>query len=96
MKVGSIVTLKVPMLSCETGARGVAYEHYVLGDRDGLSFIFENGRYDGFSPDEQRDYLEEIGFDPAMAIYKFRSVMYLDDDFRKGRFDLALRRKVGS
>jgi hypothetical protein len=93
MKVGSIVKLKFPMLYCETGTRGVAYEHYVLGDRDGLSFIFENGEYDGFSPDEQRDYLMEIGFDPEIANYQFRSVMYLVDDFRMGRFDSALKRR---
>jgi len=90
MQIGSIVTLKVPMLGCEVGARGVAYECYILEDRLGLSFIFENGEYDGFSPDEQRDYLEEIGFDPTMASYQFRSVMDLSDDFRRGRFDTAL------
>jgi hypothetical protein len=96
MQVGSIVKLGVPMLGNEAGVRGVAYEHYVLGDRDGLSFIFENGEYDGFSPDEQQSYLKEIGLDPEVANYQFRSVMYLSDDFRKGRFDEALRRKVGS
>jgi len=52
MRKGSVVMLKRPMLGNNIYNVGVCYESYTLGNRTGLSFIFENGEYDGFSPEE--------------------------------------------
>jgi len=93
MRVGSVVTLKVEgMLGCPAGTRGVAYEEYDIGaGHPGLSFIFANGNYDGFSREEQVAYLHEIGFDGAVAGYQFSNVMNLTRDFSMGVFDLCLK-----
>lgn len=59
--------------------------------RNGLSFIFANGNYDGFSTEEQQDYLHEIGFDGSVAGYQFSNVMNLSRDFQMGVFDSCLK-----
>ena len=65
---------------CDAGERGVCYE----------SFIFEQGRYDGFSP-------EDVGVFPTVTgavcrtvtDYQFTSVTRLPRDFEQGRFAAA-------
>jgi len=84
--VGSLVRLDVPCLGNGVGTVGVCYEVYELGGCQGYSFIFENGRYDGFSPDECESFLTEVGSYPLT--YKFENVIKLDRDFRNGKFDL--------
>jgi hypothetical protein len=93
MRVGSVVTLKVEgMLGNPAGTRGVAYEEYNIGaEHPGLSFIFANGHYDGFSTEEQQAFLWEFGFDESVAGYQFRNVMQLSADFEKGVFDSCLK-----
>jgi len=87
MKLGSIVKLKVPCLGNPVGSMGVCYEEYSNGGR---SFIFQNGNYDGFSADEQISFLNEIGLSPKISSYKFKNVLSLSDDFRRGFFDSPL------
>jgi len=43
---------------CDPGERGVCVEVYELGGRPGYSFLFEQGRYDGFSPEDVGMFLE--------------------------------------
>lgn len=90
MKIGDIVRLKRPCLGNPAGARGVCYEEYRFAGRPGASFIFENGRYDGFSDDEAAAFLERIGFAPHLATYRFTNVIQLARDFASGRFARAL------
>jgi len=87
--VGTLVRLKLDCLDNEAGTTGVCYEVYELGARPGYSFIFENGRYDGFSPDEVDMFLEELGDYNPISYYDFTNVITLSEDFRRGVFDEA-------
>jgi len=88
MKVGSIVQLKVPCLGNPKGTCGVVYEAYNPGgyhlDRPHVSIIFPNGRYDGFSVDDQDDFLTFVR--DSDLYYQFTNVIKLIEDFRNGKF----------
>lgn len=87
LHVGSLVIAKRATSICNAGERGVCYEEYTLENRPGWSFIFESGRYDGFSPDEVDFVLNVTGeICPEIVDYEFRSVSFLTNDFRRGRF----------
>jgi len=89
LNVGDVVTLAVPVLGNDIGSMGVVYNTYTDFDDDtkeGISVIFENGEYDGFSFDDQEVYLNEenvkcIPF--YIRGYKFTNVMKLSQDFEK-------------
>jgi hypothetical protein len=87
MKVGQIFKLKVPCLDNLVGTIGVCYEEYNIGEEGAGSVIFANGEHDGFSPDEQKSYLEYLGTAPDVESYKFTDVRKLYDDFRNGIFN---------
>ena len=93
--VGTIVRLKVPVLGNGIGTLGVCYENYTLGgigtpqQREGASFIFENGYYDGFSLNEQNFMLRKVGFNEALAGYKFANVIILTHDYNSNYFDFS-------
>lgn len=87
IKVGSLVIAKRASGVNAAGERGVCYEVYQLGGRPGYSFIFERGRYDGFSPEEVNTFLHVTGQHcPAIADYQFANVTQLARDFERGRF----------
>ncbi len=95
MKVGTLVKLKVPCLGNEAGAQGVCFDVYQLGDYPpGAQIIFENGNYDGFSQEEQAQFLEEM-CDTSFQ-YEFTHVIQLGNDFRAGVFDYAFMKEDGS
>lgn len=94
MRVGTVVKLKTGCLSNLEGTIGVCYETYNIGRRGGGSVIFANGNYDGFSPDEQKMFFEEIGFSKLISQYNFISVMHLSDDFDNGVFDHVFKGKM--
>jgi hypothetical protein len=89
LEVGDIVKLKIDLLGNPEGSLGVVYEKYNLGERGGVSVIFENGEYDGFSVEEQREYLERTGHEESVENYVFVNVMKLTQDFESGVFDLV-------
>ena len=91
MKVGQVFKLKVPMLGNLVGTLGVCYEEYNIGEEGAGSVIFANGNYDGFSPIEQKEYLEYLGFSPKISSYKFSNVLKLSDDFNIGIFDTIFK-----
>lgn len=94
MLVGTIVKLKRECLDNPPNTRGVCYEVYDRGKgEEGVSIIFENGKYDGFSPDEQREILIPIGISEDLMNYGFKNVGKLTEDFRKGLFNVALKNK---
>ena len=85
--VGDIVKLKVPMLGNLVGTLGICYEEYNIGlNHAGSSFIFQNGSYDGFSLEEQVEFLENVAHDSSMENYNFTNAMRLVTDFSKGLF----------
>ena len=91
--LGSIVVAKCATGVCDPGELGVCYEVYTLGNRPGYSFIFERGRYDGFSPDEVAAMLEVTGRTcDAVAGYEFHNVQQLCRDYEAGRFAAAFQR----
>ena len=92
LQVGSIVIAKRETAVCNVGERGVCYEVYELGGRPGWSFIFEQGSYDGFSPDDVDLILEVTGEVCQEVVgYQFKNVGRLCEDFQQGRFASAFR-----
>ena len=87
--VGELVKLKTECLGNRSGIFGVCYEEYCIGKSHGKSFIFENGSHDGFSKDEQEQFLEHIGFCDEVSDYKFSNVIKLSNDFNRGFFNIA-------
>ena len=90
IQVGIIAIAKLQSGVCDVGERGVCYEVYSLAGRPGYSFIFESGRYDGFSPDDVVIFLEVTEtISPSVARYEFTNVSRLMRDFREGMFKPA-------
>lgn len=93
MLVGTIVKLKRECLENPKDTKGVCYEVYNRGRREeGASIIFENGKFDGFSPEEQKEILIPIGISEDLMNYKFENVRKVNEDFRKGVFNIAFKR----
>lgn len=90
-KKGDVIQLKINCLGNLKGTSGVVYEEYKIGNEFGISCIFPNSNYDGFSVDEQRDFFEEsiVKHDENIASYYFTNVMRLSEDFNNGRFKSA-------
>lgn len=88
MRVGSKVRLKIFCLGNKPGTIGVCYETYDIGWGPGISVIFPNGEYDGFSQEEQKGFLEFV--EDTNFSYNFQNVMTLSRDFDKGVFDEVL------
>ena len=63
--IGAKVKLKVQCLGNEIGTVGYVYEQYQDFDYPqifGVSVIFENGNYDGFSAKEQVLFLDVVDY----------------------------------
>jgi len=94
IQVGSLVIAKRASGVCDTNERGICYEVYELAGRPGWSFIFESGRYDGFSPEDVDTFLEVTGeVCQEVADYSFTNVGQLCRDFQRGRFDPVFHMK---
>lgn len=91
MIVGTIVKLKRECLDNPPQTKGVCYEVYNRGrGEEGASIIFENGKFDGFSSDEQKEIIVPIGIDENLMNYKFKNVGKLTEDFKAGLFNTSL------
>ncbi len=91
IQVGTLAVAKKGSGVCVEDEVGVCYEVYRLGDRPGYSFIFERGRFDGFSPRDVEMFLEPLdAVVPSVASYTFTDVNRLVQDYRRGRFAEAL------
>src|SRR6266852_3577397 len=90
IQVGSLALATRASGVCDASERGVCYEVYALGQRPGYSFLFEHGRYDGFSPEDVALFLTITGeVCAAVADYQFTNVMQLAQDVTRGRFAAA-------
>jgi len=92
MNVGDVVTNKIKVLGNDPETRGVVYEIYADFDdprEQGVSVIFKNGEYDGFSHEDQKLFLNEESVPVPYWIrdYQFTNVMKLSQDFRNGFWD---------
>ena len=91
LNVGDVVRIKghenrdTTFLGEPKNSLGYVYEVYHLGKERGVSIITESGcDLGGFSPDEISDhlvYVSTIDFK-----YDFRSVSWLFQDWKKGKF----------
>jgi hypothetical protein len=90
IQVGSLALATRASGVCDVGERGVCYEVYALGGRPGYSFLFAQGRYDGFSPEDVARFLTITGeVCAAVAEYQFTTVTRLQRDWAQGRFAAA-------
>lgn len=91
--VGMVVTTARGFLSVEHGSLGVVYEHYTIGKDEGVSIIFSNGTYDGFSErcTEMLDVMPQR-IESSVCDYQFKDVMKLSQDFDRGLFKAALQK----
>ena len=89
--VGDTATLLIPCMGLPIGSVGVCYESYDLGEPGGASFIFPNGEHDGFSPGDQRRFLNRCGHCAPLSSYQFQNVMKLSRDFTAGIFNAAFK-----
>lgn len=90
IQVGSLAIATRASGVCDAGERAVCYEVYELGGRPGYSFLFEQGRYDGFSPEDVALFLTITGeVCVTVADYQFTNVMRLSRDVARGRFAAA-------
>jgi hypothetical protein len=87
IQVGSLAIATRASGVCDVGECGVCDEVYALGGRPGYSFLFEQGRYDGFSPEDVALFLTITGeVCAAVAEYQFTNVTRLQRDWAQGRF----------
>jgi hypothetical protein len=94
--IGSIVVAKRASDVCFAGELGVCFTVYESEGRSGYGFIFETGRYDGFTPDDVEGFLNVTGrIFEAVANYQFTNVRQLKADFRAGRFAAAFPAPMG-
>jgi hypothetical protein len=92
MLVGTIVKLKRECLDNPPNTKGVCYEVYDRGHEEkGASFIFENGKHDGFSPEEQKEILIPVGISEDLINYKFENISKVNEDFGKGVFNIVFK-----
>ena len=90
IQVGSLAIATHASGVSNVGERGVCYEVYTLGGRPGYSFLFAQGRYDGFSPEDVTLFLTITGeVCAAVADYQFTNVRRLQRDWAQGRFAAA-------
>jgi hypothetical protein len=88
LQLGSQVIAKRVSGVCDPGEHGVCYQVYELAGRPGWGFIFESGRYDGFSPEDVATFLEVTGVVcQEVADYQFQNVGQFCRDCQRGRFD---------
>lgn len=91
--IGDLARVGRECMGNEPGSLAVCYETYARSDgTEGVSLLFPNGCYDGFSSRDLSLFrVERVGHVAALSGYVFRNVQQLDADFRAGRFDLAWR-----
>lgn len=89
-EAGTVYKTKVawPAIDVERGEIGISIEDY----NSGASILFERGGNCGFSAEEIDQFLivcGKVDLD-AIRMPRFRSVIILEEDFRKGRYADAL------
>jgi len=90
IQIGTVAIATRASGVCDVGEVGVRYEVYTLGNHPGYSFIFERGRYDGFSPEDVEMFLSVTHtVCDKVADYQFTNVTRLLRDFCLGRFVAA-------
>lgn len=87
IKVGTTATAKFDLPICSKGERAVCYAVDEISGRPSYGFVFAQGKYDGFSPEDAMIMLDLVGHADTCAWYKFTNVGKLSEDYIRGRFD---------
>ena len=88
--IGRKYRLKVHCLGNDAGTLGYIFNQYQDYDYPGewgVQIIFPNGQYDGFSHNEQENFLEYEGYDRRYMGYNFTNVMQVSRDFDNGYWE---------
>jgi hypothetical protein len=92
MQVGDLVIVGRASGVNASLALGVVVEVYELDGRRGWTILFEDGRHDGFSPEDCALFeVTPIGHNADVASYVFTSAMRLYSDWHAGRFAAVWR-----
>ncbi|KIF53044.1 MULTISPECIES: hypothetical protein [Vibrio harveyi group] len=89
--VGMLCVVERPCVGNEANSFALVYENYLLGGQHhGVSLIFPNGNYDGFS----EECCESLSVTPVKMLanysqYDFKNAGQLNHDFNRGLFDNA-------
>ena len=95
--VGDVVTVARASGVNNANARAVVVEVYELERRAGWMLLFEDGRADGFSPDDCLIFdVQHVSHEPSLAGYVFRSMTHLARDFRQGVFSVVWNGEHGA
>ena len=90
LAVGDLVMVVQPSGVNGPYARAVVVERYELAERPGWTLLFEDGRFNGFSPlDCETFNVVRLGHLCALETYRFRSATHLTRDWRAGVFAAA-------
>lgn len=90
--VGTVVQVAKASGVNAAGALAVVVEEYRLQAREGWFLLFEDGRHDGFSPDDCGVFgVTPVLVDTSIADYVFESSPRLVADFQAGRFASTFR-----
>ena len=86
IQVGSLAIATRASGVCDVGERGVCYEVCARGGRPGYSFLFAQGRSDGFSPEDVALFLTILGeVCAAVADDQCTTVTRLQRDWAQSR-----------
>ena len=95
-----IAKVDIKALGVRAGDLGVVFNVYSDSAGTGFQVMFSNGEYNGFSEDEQMgerfvteaDYfLEVLDLIPELSAYRFKNVIQLSEDYRKGVFNVGFK-----
>ncbi len=83
--IGDRWKLTREMLGMPVGSIGYVineYQDYDFHDGIGIQLIFQNGNYDGFSVNDQDNFLEFLGHNERIENYQFKNVLQVEKDYR--------------
>lgn len=94
LRVGDVVVVERACMRNHPRARALVVEEYDRGDteggRYGVTLLFENGEFDGFSPTDVEIFgVVYVAHNPKLAAYKFVNVTRLESDYHRGVFAAA-------
>ena len=88
--IGMVVTAARSVITAPAGMLGVVYEHYRFGSHYGVSILFANGDYDGFSEACANTFdLVPVRQEIELANYRFKHLGALISDYKRGYFKKA-------
>ena len=93
--VGMLCVVEKPCLHNRPNALALIVEHYKLGEHHGVTALFENGNYDGFSHECAEIFsLTPVKFLKKYANYEFTTAVRLSNEYQSGLFKNAFTREV--